>query len=289
MQAILNIATEFFDLNDIEINSSKTTSIVLNEKRTTNHTLTIKRQQIRDLQPGEKERYLGIYLSTQGIKQPTTSIIEQEINNTLQKIKRKAITDKQAHYILHHVLIPIVEYRSQATYLPPITTTRWDTKIRNAFRRKARLSKDHPIECLQHPNLYNIKSIADLQAESKITHMLIRLNTPGIVQDLVTQQIVKSQLTEWLPTNHLTKPVQHSFQSRHLLIIGISEILHSHQIQIPIPKYPIKQTPGSNTICDLVSHHDYQRLYSFLRTHHIMYSHQIANVKYPRKYMDIIE
>ena len=162
MQRILNIATEFYEINDININSQKTTSIVLNDKKTTNHLLKIKGETIRDLEPGESERYLEIYLSTQGIKAATIKVLNQEVTNTLNKIRNKAITDKQAHYIIHHVLFPIIEYRSQATYLAPTTTKQWDTRIRNALRRKARLSKDHPIECLHHPGLYNLKFTRDL-------------------------------------------------------------------------------------------------------------------------------
>ena len=59
-QQILNIATEFYELNDIDINSQKTTLIVLNDKKTSNYQLKIKEEQIRDLESGQSEHYLDI-------------------------------------------------------------------------------------------------------------------------------------------------------------------------------------------------------------------------------------
>ena len=100
MQQILNIVTEFYQINYININTQKTTLIVLNDKKTTNHQLKIKGEIIRDLKLGESERYLGVYLSIQDIKTVTTKILNQKINNILSKIKNKAITNKQAHYII---------------------------------------------------------------------------------------------------------------------------------------------------------------------------------------------
>ena len=75
----------------------------------------------------------------------------------------------------------MAEYWSQAIYLPLSIVKKWNTMIRNAFRKKTYLAKDYPLESIHHPNLYNLKSIEDLQAESKITNMLIRINTSSII------------------------------------------------------------------------------------------------------------
>src|SRR4051812_12540389 len=101
MQKILDIIGEFYIINNISINHQKTISIVLNDKKATNYQLTIQKQLIQNLLPGAHIKYLEIYISTQGIKIPTTIIISNEINNILQMICTKTIIDKQAYYIIH--------------------------------------------------------------------------------------------------------------------------------------------------------------------------------------------
>src|SRR4051812_28908007 len=288
MQQTLDIASEFYQINNIDINTNKTISIVLNDTKATNFQLKIKHQLIQHLDIEESERYLGIYLNHQGIKNPTMAIINREIVNTIQNIKRKAITDKQAHYIIHSVLYPIIEYRSQATYLPSSMVKKWDTMIRNAFRKKTRLAKDHPLESIHHPDLYNLKSIEDLQAESKITNMIIRINTPGITQEFAIQQVLECQLIAWNPNNHLTSPTEDPYLARNHLIAGISTLLHHRQLHITIPKYPMSPQPNTPTIQEIVTKEEYCKLSPYLKKHHILYKHQITSINYPSRLMGVI-
>ena len=108
MQKILDIASEFYHINDIDINNQKTISIILNDKKATNHSLTIQNQPIQNLLPGESTWYFGIYIDTQGIKSPTITILSNKINNIIQMTKSKAIINKQALYIIHHILFSII-------------------------------------------------------------------------------------------------------------------------------------------------------------------------------------
>src|SRR4051812_4445658 len=105
-------------MNDIKINTDKTLSIILNDKKTKNHTLKICGERIQDLPLGASTRYLGIYLRTTGIKALTINIISNEINYITKSISTKAITNKQAHYIIYSILYPIIEYCSQTIYIP---------------------------------------------------------------------------------------------------------------------------------------------------------------------------
>ena len=160
--------------------------------------------------------------------------------------------------------------------------------IRNAFRKKTRLAKDHPLESIYHPNLYNLKSIEDLQAESKITNMLIRINTPGIVQDFAIQQILECQLIAWTPNHHLANPTENSYLARSHLIAGISTLLHHRQLHITIPKYPMLPLPKTQTIQEITTKEEYHKLLPYLKKHHILYKHQITWINYPARLMDII-
>ena len=76
--------------------------------------------------------------------------MEEEIAFIISKISSKAISDKQAHYLLHNILHSIIKYRTQITYLTPNKCKEWDYKIHNVFRRKAKLPKDIPTNVIHH-------------------------------------------------------------------------------------------------------------------------------------------
>ena len=238
MQQILDLASEFYRINDIEINTDKSAIIVINPK-TKPKPVTIQGRPVIPLRDGESTRYLGIYLSTEGINKPTIKKVEEELIYITNKIKTKAITDKQAHYLIHNVLFPIIEYRTQASYLTQEKCEEWDRHIRGAFKRKARLPSNIPTNALQHPHLYNIKKINTLQAESKITNITIKLNTTGTPKQLLIQQILECQLAEWLPDNPLSSPRTTLAKRNPQLIAGISHLLNNLGLRIDIPDYPL--------------------------------------------------
>ena len=111
------------------------------------------------------------------MKETTIAKVEAEIDQLLNSAKQKAITDKQAHYIIHNVLYPIIEYRTQAVYIAKTRVEKWDQKIRNLLKKKSKLLCDMLIASLSHPYFLNLKSIHNLQYKSKINDLLIRLNS----------------------------------------------------------------------------------------------------------------
>jgi hypothetical protein len=238
MQNILDLASEFYKMNDIEINTQKSAAVIINSRNTT-ATLTLQNEMVPILAPSEETRYLGIYISSEGINKPTIAKVEKEINFITSKIIFKAITDKQAHYLIHNILHPIIEYRTQTTFLTPSKCEAWDRKICNAFRRKAKLPKDMPTNAIHHLRMYNIKRIGTLQAESKVTSTTIRLNSSGLTKELFIQQIIDHQLSEWLPDSPLARPMPSTNRRNTHLITGLSQILSEQGLCLSILDYPI--------------------------------------------------
>ncbi|KAG9304773.1 hypothetical protein G9A89_016803 [Geosiphon pyriformis] len=69
-QYILNIASEFFVINDILINNNKMITISINQ-RVRNALLLINRLPILIAKKSESHQYLGIFLSTEGFSKPS--------------------------------------------------------------------------------------------------------------------------------------------------------------------------------------------------------------------------
>ena len=210
--------------------------------------------------------------------------MEEEIRFITNKITSKAITDKQAHYLIHNVLHPIIEYRTQTTFLTPSKCEEWDRKIRNAFRRKAKLPKDMPTNAIHHPGMYNIKRIATLQAESKITSATIRLNSTGITKELFIQQIIEHQLSEWLPDSPLASPSPSTNRRNTQLVTGISQILSEQELRLTIPDYPI-QPSNEEWIGKHTSQETYKKMLPYLKRKNILYCHQARGDLTPRRFL----
>src|SRR3954469_17446475 len=111
MQEILDLVSEFYKINDIEINTEKSAVIVINP-RSQPKPVIIQDKPVTPLLKEEFTRYLGVFISLKGINKPTISKIEEEISYITNKIKLKAITDKQAHYLIHNVLYLIIKYHT---------------------------------------------------------------------------------------------------------------------------------------------------------------------------------
>src|SRR4051812_22150579 len=103
MQSILDLVLEFYKINDIEINTQKSAAVIINGKNTTT-ILTLQNETIPILTPGEEIRYLGIFVSSEEINKLIIVKVEEEIRLIINKIIFKAITNKQAHYLIHNVL-----------------------------------------------------------------------------------------------------------------------------------------------------------------------------------------
>ncbi|KAG9286496.1 hypothetical protein G9A89_014662 [Geosiphon pyriformis] len=79
-QHILDVASEFFQINDISINNDKTVAIPIN-CRVGNLALFISGSPISVAKKGESHWYLGIFLSTEGFSRPSLAKVHLDIQS----------------------------------------------------------------------------------------------------------------------------------------------------------------------------------------------------------------
>ncbi|KAG9290474.1 hypothetical protein G9A89_002449 [Geosiphon pyriformis] len=139
-QNILNIASEFFGLMDISINTKKTIAIPINP-RSSNISLKVSRSPILIAKAGETHWYLGIFLSTKGLSGPSLKKTNLDVKFFSSMVLRKAITDKQFFYLVSAVLQPIVKYRTQFSFVSRSTCEKWNCVIRKGFVKNSGLVK----------------------------------------------------------------------------------------------------------------------------------------------------
>ncbi|KAG9305676.1 hypothetical protein G9A89_022598 [Geosiphon pyriformis] len=106
MQYALNIASEFFSINDISINNEKTVIIPINQG-VKFAALSINGQPISMAGKGKTYKYLGIFLSTERLFKLNLVRAYADVYFFVNVVLRKTIIDKQFSYLMLAVLQPI--------------------------------------------------------------------------------------------------------------------------------------------------------------------------------------
>ncbi|KAG9294015.1 hypothetical protein G9A89_019353 [Geosiphon pyriformis] len=168
-QLILNVASEFFCINDISINNDKTVAIPINI-HVSAPSLFISGSPISIAKSGELHHYLGIFLLSKGLCLFFTNLV-----------LKKAVLDKQFLYLVSAVLHPIIGYRTQFSFVPVSVYNKWDALIHKGLKSKSGLPLDFPSDTIHHPFFYGLKSFAQIQSESKVTSLICFANSVGIL------------------------------------------------------------------------------------------------------------
>jgi len=124
MQKIIDISTEFYELNDIELNSKKSELLVLNHKTKNKEQDNIPeirlgkmKEIVRAKRGKEAIRHLGVWISEKGEKECNELIIMKEVTRMCKAILWKKASVSQLVYLNNSVLLPSIEYRLQTSFL----------------------------------------------------------------------------------------------------------------------------------------------------------------------------
>ena len=235
-QYILDVATEFFDLNGIEINGKKTKVIAINNKRSKEDSALQFGTPPEAIYPvGKKEavRTLGVWVNAAGSPKPTTDLIENEADTICTILRRKAITDKQAGYIVNSVLVNRIIYRTSVQLIPQSTLKRLTGKYMKLCKIKARLPSTTPNSVMAHHRFYAIKRLEDAQAEEQISSLWLRLNDTGIVGRICRARLLRLQQQLKMDVPPTREP--HGVTStRHSFISGVCELMAKRDISFDV-------------------------------------------------------
>ena len=101
---ILNLAMEFFALNDIEVNAKKTVLMVLNpvsDPRVAPLLFGKPALPVLPIPESEGTRYLGCHISADGKQGTQQRIISELVTVFTDQLLPKQITDSQATYLIN--------------------------------------------------------------------------------------------------------------------------------------------------------------------------------------------
>jgi hypothetical protein len=114
IQTSINIATQFYNFHDVDINGQKSELIVINPKLPRDELyITIGRNNSRVQAISKEIRYLGCYFSSANSRKKSFIRLKDIIEKFLDPIRRKRITVEHITYLINHVLILRLLYVSQ--------------------------------------------------------------------------------------------------------------------------------------------------------------------------------
>ncbi|KAG9291695.1 hypothetical protein G9A89_022114 [Geosiphon pyriformis] len=170
-QNILNIASKFFSVNDILINTEKTVTIPINQDARKTK-LFISGSRISMAKKGESHHYLGIFLSTKSLSKPSLAKAHIDVKFFLNVVLKKAITKKQFLYLVFAVLQPIICYRLQFSFASKSVCEKWNKSLRKELKFKANLPKNFSSVALHYPELYGLKLFEQVLFKNLLANLI---------------------------------------------------------------------------------------------------------------------
>ncbi|KAG9301092.1 hypothetical protein G9A89_012475 [Geosiphon pyriformis] len=205
IQYVLNIASEFFTINNISINSEKTVAILINQgvKITS---LNINGWPIFIVKRGKTHRYLEIFLSMEGLSKPSLAKAHSDVCFFVNVILKKAITDKQFSYLVSTVL--------------------------KGLKLKAGLPYDFLDAVLHYPSLYGLKFFEQIQAKSKLAAVVVFSNASGILGCLFNHRFLDLQVLDWAPLDPLQFLVKLWVSPVNNFLAGVVKIFLGNELSL---------------------------------------------------------
>ncbi|KAG9297499.1 hypothetical protein G9A89_020901 [Geosiphon pyriformis] len=205
-QHILNVASEFFHVNNISINNDKTVVIPINS-RVSYPSFSINGSPIFIAKKGESPRYLSIFLLTESLLKLSLVKAHSDISFFTNLVLRKVVSDKQFLYLVSAVLHPIISYRTQFSFILVGMCDKWDALIHKGLKLKSGLPLNFPNDVVHHPLFYDLKSFLQIQSESKIASLVSFANSSGILGCLFFHRSYDLQVLCWHSVHLLSSPV----------------------------------------------------------------------------------
>ncbi|KAF9382696.1 hypothetical protein CPB97_007010, partial [Podila verticillata] len=157
-------------------------------------------------------------------------------------LQRKAITDRQAAYIINSVLLPQILYRVTLTILPKSTINNITGKYTKLCKKKSQMPATTPNSVMHHRNMFGVKKLADVQSEEQISTLMLHLNNQGIVGETTCTCLLQLQIREAMaevPTMVPTDVIPY----HHCLISQVCQLMHDHGVTLDINMAPMLSLP----------------------------------------------
>src|SRR6185295_5299855 len=179
---ILKIANEFFCMNDITINKTKSYLVAINTSRE-NKEVGVKMGEdtLFPVADDFPVRSLGVYITETGSKRFQRERMKKLTDYMASTLRGKYITDKQAIYIFNAVVVPMLEYNLNDMTLTENECWKMTTRFLSVIKNKALLARTSPNAIMYAKEAYNVCNLWDRQLQMHSSNLLNRLNDKRVL------------------------------------------------------------------------------------------------------------
>ncbi|GET50235.1 hypothetical protein GLOIN_2v1790829 [Rhizophagus irregularis DAOM 181602=DAOM 197198] len=178
MQNIVDIANEFYIINDIDINAKKSELIIINptvERHEQNIELGRDRSIIQAT--NEEIRYLRVWFSNKPSRRRWMQRLSMIVNDFCTIVRRKFVSAGQCIYLINRVLIPRLIYTAQIMTLSEHNWNHIFAPVMKVVKNWLKLPKNTPSSLLFHEGCLGMDHPWKLYCINTITDLTIRLNS----------------------------------------------------------------------------------------------------------------
>ncbi|KAG9288468.1 hypothetical protein G9A89_015674 [Geosiphon pyriformis] len=230
-QHILDVASEFYQINNISINNNKTVVILIN-CCIDRPSLFISGMPITIARKEEFHRYLGIFLSTEDFSKPSMAKTHSDVHFFSNMVLKKTVSDKQFLYLVSAVLYPIASFRTQFSFILVSVCYKWDALIRKSLKLKSGLPSDFSSDTIHHLFFYGLKSFVQIQLEGKVVSFICFTNSGGVLGHLFSHRSHDLQVLCWHPVHSLCFPVHVYVSPFNNFLAGLVHILLENSLSL---------------------------------------------------------
>ena len=151
LESIIQTATSFYQMANIQINPHKSVLTTNNKKLSQ---LNFINSSIQPQQPNIPFKFLGCWFTLDSKQTQQTKLITNKISHLTNTLKTKHITDKQVSYIINIVIIPILEYRIHNIILSQTTCNKILSSYLSVAKHKSNFATTTPNSTLLNYNIY---------------------------------------------------------------------------------------------------------------------------------------
>ena len=187
LQEIMDTASEFYDINNIEINARKCDLLVVGKKeRETEDRIEVKSSQewINRIDNGNACRYLGVWIEEHPRYKNALTLLHADLLTFVEKLIHKKITLTQASYINNVVYVPLANYRIQHMSLTESQVDSLQAKMLTTIKHKGCLPRNIANNILFHEGIVNCSSLYQEYIGQTFDICIFMLNHWTIAKDV---------------------------------------------------------------------------------------------------------
>ena len=199
LEKTIEIAEEFYKINDIEINPKKSELLVVKPRKEYKKSIEKinfgpNKEVVIEKKEKDLTRFLGIWLAAKNGYKQIENIIKNEVYTVTKQLRRKKASLAHMVYINNMVLLPRIEFRAQLKILSKQCCDQLQSPILKLIKNKARMPSTTPNALVMHKKIVGLQSIWQRQVAHHFTELLVRLNNEQEIGIATWLRLKKAQI-----------------------------------------------------------------------------------------------